>query len=159
MSSVGANIVCLHYDMEVPMGRKQKIWIYIAVVGIAAALLLKTVWWPMDKVIHQAAFITEALVVEPQNANPNGRQAYADEETVAELAELLGDMKLQFDRKSDTFTYEPDVPAYHLMLSGEDFSYGVIFVSGTKLHYNNTTFMMTEEDAAALNDVLASCFS
>lgn len=135
------------------MNRKQKIWIYIAVVGIAAALLLKTVWWPMDKILPDAANITEALVVSEEG------RVYADESAVAALAELLGDMRLQFDRKSDTFSCETDVPVYDLMLSGEDFSYGVIFVSGTRLHYSNTTYTMSAEDAAALNDVLASCFS
>lgn len=135
------------------MNRKQKIWIYIAVVGIAAALLLKTVWWPMDKILPDAANITEALVVSEEG------RVYADESAVAALAELLGDMRLQFDRKSDTFSYETDVPVYDLMLSGEDFSYGVIFVSGTRLHYSNTTYTMSAEDAAALDDVLASCFS
>lgn len=141
------------------MSRKQKMWIYIAVVGIAAALLLKTVWWPMDKVLTQAEFITEALVVKPLSSEPDGGQAYADEETVAELAALLGDMRLKFDKKSDTFSYEADAVNYDLMLSGEDFSYGVIFISGNRMHYNNTTYIMEDGAAAALNELLASCFS
>lgn len=141
------------------MSRKQRLWIYVAVVAIAAALLLKTVWWPMDKVLPHAAQITEALVVEVLDAAPHSRQAYAEEEAVAELAAVLGDMKLRFDRKSDTFAYSPDEPSYDLMLSGDGFSYGVIFVSGDRFHYNNTTYQMDAEDAAALYQVLERIFS
>lgn len=141
------------------MSRKQMMWIYIAVVAIAAALLLKTVWWPMDKVLTQAEFITEALVVKPLSSDPEGGQVCADEETVAELAALLGDMRLKFDKKGDTFSYEADAVSYDLMLSGEDFSYGTIFISGNKMHYNNTTYIMEDEAAAELNELLASCFS
>lgn len=131
----------------------------LAGVGLVAVVLLKSISWPVDNMIRGIEHVNEVLVVETLTAYPNSRQEYLNEQQVEALLSVMTTMELQFEQKSDTFTHEKNVPAYDLFLSGADGYSGVIFISGTKIHHDNTLYTMHENDAAAINEILASCFS
>lgn len=133
--------------------------IFLAMIGLAAVVLLKTISWPMNEIIPAIENVNEVLVVETLSTYPNSRQAYLNEQQIADLLSVMTTMELQFEKKSDTFVHEDNAPTYDLFLSGADEYSGVIFVSGTKFHHDNTLYTITEEDAAAINAVFASCFS
>lgn len=131
----------------------------LAVIGVVAVVFLKTVSWPMSEIVPGIENVDEILVVDRLNVYPDTRQEYMNEQQIAAFLSVADDMELQFEKKSNTFAYENDQPAYDLFLSGTDGTLGAIFISGNQFHYDNTLYTMTETDAAALNTVLASCFS
>lgn len=133
--------------------------VLLAVIGVAAAVFLKTNSWTVSEIIPGIETVNEVLVVDRLNVYPDTRQEYMDDGQSAAFLSVVGDMELQFEKKSNTFAYENDLPAYDLFLSGAEGTLGAIFVSGNQFHYDNTLYTMTETDAAALNKVLASCFS
>ncbi len=140
------------------MNRMQKVTAVLLCFGLVALLLLLCVSFPLSVAVGSPEGYPYVTVVEFRGVELTG-QAELEGEQAQTVIAVLEDTKVKFVRKGEGFAYDSSIPRYDISLTGDGAVLGTIRVNGTYLHYNDWHYALSEDAAAKLNEVLASCFS
>lgn len=85
--------------------------------------------------------------------------AYPVDEELELLVAALAESTGTFDRAREQLSYYGEEPLYRIYLWTPEGRISDIWMCGPAFFYDGAQYMLNDDDAAALNDVLASCFS
>ena len=85
--------------------------------------------------------------------------AYPADEELELLVTTMAASKGHFDRARERLSYYGEEPLYRIYFWTPEGRISDVWLCGTAFFYDGAQYMLNDDDAAALNAVLTSCFS
>jgi len=128
----------------------------LALILVITVACLAFMPWKISDVIEPLEETNRCMVL---RYDQNYSTAYPIDEELELLIATLADSAGHFDRARDQLSYYGEEPLYRIYLWTPEGRISDIWLCGPAFFYDGAQYMLNEDDAAALNDVLASCFS
>ncbi len=113
--------------------------------------------WRMNEVIPELADTQKCIILRYHDGVYAA--AYPKDEALTQLAEVLGSATGHFDRKRSDIHYNSDAPLYRIYLWDSTGKLPEVWVCSTQFFYENTQYVLDEEDSLLVNAALQSCFN
>ena len=111
--------------------------------------------WQISDVIEPLAETNRCMIL---RYDQNYSTAYPVGEELELLVATLADSKGNFDRARGQLSYYGEEPLYRIYLWTPEGRISDVWMCGPAFFYDGAQFILNDDDAAALNAVLASCF-
>lgn len=112
--------------------------------------------WQISDVIEPLAETNRCMILRYDQSYST---AYPVDEELELLVATLADSKGTFDRARTQLSYYGEEPLYRIYLWTPEGRISDVWMCGPAFFYDGAQFILNDDDAAALNTVLASCFS
>ena len=134
---------------------KKALQALLMVVGITVACLA-FMPWQVRNVVEPLDEANRCMILRYDQSYST---AYPMGDELEQLLETLGGSHGQFDRARGQLTYYGEEPLYRIFLWTPEGRIPDVWVCGPAFFYEGSQFMLNDADAAALDAMLASCFS
>lgn len=112
--------------------------------------------WRISDVIEPLAEANRCMILRYDQTYST---AYPVDEELELLIETLSESTGQFDRAREQLSYYGEEPLYRIYLWTSEGRIPDVWLCGPAFFYEGSQYILHDEDAAALGEVLASCFS
>lgn len=128
----------------------------LALILVITVACLAFMPWQISDVIEPLEEANRCMIL---RYDQDYSTAYPVDEELELLVATLASATGHFDRARNQLSYYGEEPLYRIYLWTPEGRISDVWMCGTAFFYEDAQYMLNDDDAAALNEVLASCFS
>lgn len=127
----------------------------LAVVLLITVACLAFMPWQIGDVVEPLEETNRCMILRYDHEYST---AYPSGEALELLVTTLADAKGHFDRNRSQLVYWGEEPLYRIYFWTSEGRIPDVWLCGTAFFYEGSQYVLNDDDAAAINEVLASCF-
>ena len=128
----------------------------LGVILVITMACLAFMPWRISDVVEPLSETTRCMILRYDESYST---AYPVGDALERLIMTMDDATGHFDRNRSGISFKGKQPLYRIYLWTDEGRISDIWMCGTAFFYNGAQYILNDSDAAALNKVLASCFS